>query len=191
MNTVNPQTITLLLHEVRSGSNVAFNRLYESVYDELHRLAKNIKFHRQGQTLNTTALVHEAYLKLIPTKDQDWQNRTHFFRVAARAMRQVMIKQARYKLAGKRGSGISNITFIDDLYIQNQIKPEDLLSLDQALTELEKIDARQAKIVECRFFAGMSLKETAAVFDVSVPTVKRDWRLARAWLVHELGLTEK
>jgi len=190
MNIVNPQTITSLLHEVRNGNNVAFNRLYENVYDELHRLAGNIKFYRSGETLNTTALVHEAYLKLVPSKDLNWQDRTHFFRVAARAMRQILIKQARYKLAGKRGSGKSNITFTDELYLQDQLNPEDLISLDQALTELEKIDPRQAKIVECRFFAGMSIKETAAAFGVSEPTVKRDWRLARAWLVRELGFTD-
>jgi RNA polymerase sigma factor (TIGR02999 family) len=191
MNVADPQTVTLLLYQAREGSNDAFNRLYESVYEELHRLARLLRYRNRGETLNTTALVHEAYLKLIPGKEQNWQNRAHFFHIAARAMRQVLIKQARYKHAEKRKPGLSNLTFHEEFYNSNQIEPEVLISLDQALTSLEKLNARQAQIVECRFFAGMSIRETAEAFGVSEPTVKREWRLARAWLIRELGLTER
>jgi RNA polymerase sigma factor (TIGR02999 family) len=191
MNVVDPQTATSLLYQAREGNSEAFNRLYESVYNELLRLARKLRYYRSGETLNTTALVHEAYLKLLPSKEQNWQNRAHFFHVAARAMRQVLMKQARYKHAGKRIDGLSNLTFKDELYMRNHIEPDELLSLDQALTALEKMDPRQIKIVECRFFAGMSVKETAEALGVSEPTIKRQWRLARAWLIRELGLKEK
>jgi len=180
------QSVTYLLHQVKEGNNEAFNHLYESVYNELRRLASNIRFYNSGDTLNTTALVHEAYFKLIPKSEQSWENKTHFLRVAARAMRQVLIKQARYKNAEKRGSGVSNIDFNEDLYLIGEFKSEDLLALDQALEKLEHIDKRQTNIVECRFFAAMSVKETAQALHISEATVKRDWRLARAWLIREL-----
>jgi RNA polymerase sigma factor (TIGR02999 family) len=180
------QTVTALLHEVKAGNNEAFNRLYESVYNELRQIASNVRFPDQAETYNTTALVHEAYFKLIPAGDQNWENKNHFFRVAARAMRQVLIKQARFKKTGKRGGGIPNIRFDEELFPISDVISNEILALDQALTKLEKIDERQAKIVECRFFAGMSVKETAETFGVSPETVKRDWRLARAWLIREL-----
>lgn len=190
METADPQTVTLLLYEAREGNNEAFNRVFENLYNELNHLARTIRFQKSGDTLDTTALVHEAYFKLILSKDQNWENRTHFFRIAARAMRQVLIKQARYKSADKRNDGIPALSFNEDLYQGVQVKPETLLSLDQALTELEKLNERPAKIFECRFFAGMSVKETAKAFEVSEPTVKRDWRVARAWLVRALGIAD-
>lgn len=182
-------SVTSLLHQASHGDNEAFNRFYESVYEELRHLASRVRYQDAGQTLNTTAIVHEAYFKLIPQKDQNWQNKNHFLRIAARAMRQVLIKQARYKKATKRGGEMTDISFEEGLFPFEGIDPDDLISLDQALKKLETIDERQAKIVEYRFFAGMSVKETAEAFGVSVPTVKRDWRMARAWMIRELGIT--
>lgn len=190
MNTADPQTVTLLLNEAREGNSEAFNRVFEDVYDELQHLARNIRLRKSDNTLDTTALVHEAYIKLILSKEQNWENRAHFFRIAACAMRQVLIKQVRYKSAEKRNEGIPAIPFNEELYLGSQIKPDTLLSLDQALKELEKLNERPARVFECRFFAGMSVKETAAALEVSEPTVKRDWRLARAWLVRALGITD-
>jgi RNA polymerase sigma factor (TIGR02999 family) len=190
MNADSSQTVTMLLYQARGGNGEAFNRLFESVYDELRRLAGKLLYGKQDVTLNTTALVHEAYLKLIPEKEQNWKNRAHFFHIAARAMRQVLIKQARYKNAEKRNAVSSHITFNEELISGYQMEPEILLSLDQALTRLEIMSERQSKIVECRFFAGMSVRETAEAFGVSEPTVKREWRLARAWLIRELDLKE-
>ncbi len=180
------ETVTSLLHAVKTGNNEAFNRLYESVYNELRRIASNVRFSNSGDTYNTTALVHEAYFKLIPDGNRNWENKNHFFRIAARAMRQVLIKQARFKKTEKRGGGVPNLRFDEELFPMTDELSNEILSLDQALTKLEQIDERQAKIVECRFFAGMSVKETAESFGVSTETVKRDSRLARAWLIREL-----
>ncbi len=180
------RSVTALLHEVKEGNNEAFNLLYQSVYDELRRIASKVRFYNTGDTLNTTALVHEAYFKLIPDNDRTWENKNHFFRVAARAMRQVLIKQARFKNAQKRGSGTPNLSFKEEIFPMDEQLSHEILSLDQALTKLETIDERQAKIVEYRFFTGMSVKETAEVLGISAETVKRDWRVARAWLIREL-----
>lgn len=185
------QSVTSLLHDITEGNNEAFNLLYQNIYDELRRLASKVKFSKTGDTLNTTALVHEAYFKLIPGKDRNWKNKSHFFCVAARAMRQVLIKQARFKKAEKRGGGIPNVSFNDEAFPIDDNLSDELLSLDQALTKLETIDDRQAKIIEYRFFTGMSMKETAEVLGISTETVKRDWRLARAWLIHELDPPEE
>lgn len=190
MSARHTDTVTTLLHAARDGDEHAFDRLYEKVYNELHRLAGLVRSHRAGDTLNTTSLVHEAYIKLIPSSDHNWQDRTHFYRVAARAMRQVLVNAARYKHAHKRGSGKMEITFQDDLYNQKEISPADIVALDTVLTKLEAFDPRQAKIVDLRFFVGMNIEETAEALDISPATVKRDWRVARAWLIHELGLSE-
>jgi RNA polymerase sigma factor (TIGR02999 family) len=180
------RSVTSLLHGVKEGDNDAFNRLYQNVYDELRRLAGAVRQFNTGDTLNTTALVHEVYFKLIPGKEQNWKNKNHFFRVAARAMRQVLIKQARYKHADKRWGGSPNLSFREEIFPVNDNQSLEILSLDQALKKLESLDARQAQVVECRFFAGMSVRETADVLGVSPETVKRDWRMARAWLLREL-----
>jgi RNA polymerase sigma factor (TIGR02999 family) len=190
MNSADPKTVTWLLHAARDGDQQAFDRLYEKVYNELHRLAGFVRLHKAGDTLNTTSLVHEAYIKLIPSSDHNWQDRTHFFRVAARAMRQILVNTARSKHADKRYAGSVAVTFQDDLYEQKEISSADIIALDSVLDKLEELDPRQAKIVECRFFVGMNVDETAHALDVSPATVKRDWRLARAWLIRELGLSE-
>jgi len=182
-------SVTSLLHQASEGNNEAFNRFYENVYDELRQLASRVRYQNAGQTLNTTAIVHEAYFKLIPQKEQNWQNKNHFLRIAARAMRQVLMKHARYKSAEKRGGEKVEYQFEDGLFPMGGIDPDELISLDQVLKKLEEFDERQAKIVEYRFFAGMSVKETAEAFGVSVPTVKRDWRLARAWMIREMGIS--
>jgi len=182
------KSVTSLLHQASEGDNEAFNRLFERIYEELRHTASRVRYQNSDQTLNTTAIVHEAYFKLIPHKEQNWQNKNHFLRIAARAMRQVLMKQARYKQTQKRGGEIDDVQFQEGLIPLEGIDPENLLSLDLALKKLEKMDDRQAKIVEYRFFAGMSVKETAEAFGVSVETVKRDWRLARAWMIRELEI---
>lgn len=179
------EPVTVLLAAARRGDAEAFDVLFEQVYDELHRLAHVVRRGRASATLNTTALVNEAYLHLLPSADLAWQDRAHFFRVAARAMRQVLVGAARKRLAEKRGGGLEQITFDERLHAA-PVAIEDILSLDQALLHLEALDPRQARIVECRFFAGLTIEETAEALDVSAATVKRDWRAARAWLTQAL-----
>lgn len=176
--------VTQLLHAARDGDNDALDALIPHVYDELRRLAHVV---RQGRsaTINTTGLVHEAYEKLVPS-DIDWQNRTHFFRVAARAMRQVLIDAARRRQADKRGGTETAVTFDDNLY-ERPVNDAELIALDDAIDRLATMDERQAQIVECRFFAGLTVKETAAALEISEPTVYRDWRAARAWLATQLA----
>ena len=176
-----PNDVTVILRAAARGDADAFDQLYKRVYNELHRLAHKVRRNRAGETLNTTALVHEAYLKLDPSRGMQWNDRVHFFRVAARAMRQVLINAAEKQVAAKRGGGEMNITFEEDLY-QKPARADELVALDEALKQLERLNKRQAEVIECRYFAGLTQEETAAALGVSVPTVKRDWRLARAWL---------
>jgi RNA polymerase sigma factor (TIGR02999 family) len=177
-----PEAVTKLLNAARSGDADAFGDLLGLVYKELQRLAHVVRKGRAGETLNTTALVHEAYLKLIPSAEMTFHNRVHFFRVAARAMRQVLVSEARSKLAQKRGSRAPNVTFDERLHAALLERPAVLVTLDEALEQLEAMNPRQAQVVECRFFAGMTIEETAYALGLSEPTVNRDWRHARAWL---------
>lgn len=179
------QAVTQLLHAAAGGEKVAVDRLFTMVYDELRRMARTVRYGRAGETLNTTVLVHEAYLKLIPFGNVDWQDRVHFFRVAARAMRQVLVNAAHRRMAQKRGGGQWAVT-LDEAFVSAPVPSEELIALDEALQLLETLDERQARIVEYRFFAGMTVEETAQALGVSAPTVKRDWRAARAWLAREL-----
>lgn len=181
-----PEAITLLLHAVHKGDHSAIASLFEVVYDELRRLARVVRKGRAGETLNTTALVHEAYIKLVPSADMTFHNRVHFFRVAARAMRQVLVSQARKKLAQKRGGDVLQVPFDEHIHAVLLERPGLLIELDKALEELEGMNARQAQVVECRFFAGMTIEETAYALNLSEPTVNRDWRAARAWLALRL-----
>lgn len=175
-----------LLHAVQAGEPDAFDHLFARVYGELRRLARMVRQGRDGGTLNTTALVHEAYIKLIPSQDLAWEDRVHFLRVAARAMRQVLVQAARHRSRQKRGGDVLTVAFNEHLHAPT-VQASTLLSLDEALSRLEQLDPRQARIVECRFFAGLTVDETAAALHISAPTVKRDWRAARAWLARELA----
>jgi RNA polymerase sigma factor (TIGR02999 family) len=168
----------------------ALDQLFGRVYAELRRLAHRVRGGRAGDTLNTTALVHEAYLKLASSPDLQLKSREHFFALAARAMRQIVTDAARRQLAAKRGGeGLVPIT-LDDALHQAPLRPSQLVALDDALTRLHEADPRRARVVEHRIFGGLTADETAAVLGVSRPTVERDWRAARAWLAVELEEAE-
>ena len=176
---VRASSVTQLLQSVREGDADALSDLFALIYKELHGLAHKVRSGHKGATVNTTALVHEAYLKLAG--HSSWESRLHFMRTAARAMRQILISAARQKMAQKRGGNRIDLTFEEELY-HKPFNAEKLLSLDEALNKLEQMDPRMAQVVECRYFAGLSIDETAAVLGVSSRTVKRDWRIARAFL---------
>ena len=180
-------TLTVeLIQAARDGDRDAVDRLFSLAYGELKELAHLIRGRDGAQTLNTTALVHEAYLKLRPERGLDLDDRAHFTHIVARAMRQVVIDEARRRSAEKRGGGDVAVTLDESLW-QGPVRAEELLKLDDAMTELEHVDPRRARIVECRFFGGLSVEETASALGVSTPTVKRDWRVARAWLVEAMA----
>lgn len=161
--------------------------LYERVYDQLKALARRVRAGRAGETLNTTALVNEAWLKLAAGQGVWWKDREHFFAVAARAMRQILVDSARRRTASKRGGAGRWLVSLDEGRERAPVRPEQLLALDEALTRLAAIDPRRAEVVEQRYFAGLSVPETARVLGISTATVERDWRTARAWLAVELG----
>ena len=178
--------LTALLVRLSSGETAALDELLPAVYDELRRIARNqLRGERDEHTLRTTELVHEAYLKLVDHHELDWRDRQHFFAVAARAMRQVLVDHARQKVAAKRGGDAPEVP-LDEVTLPRETKTEELIALDDALTRLADRDERAARVVECRFFGGYTIEETADVLDVSRSTVKRDWRGARAWLNREL-----
>lgn len=178
--------ITQLLLDLSGGNRAAVDALMPLVYEELRQLAhRQLRRERQGHTLNTTALVHEAYLKLIDQQRVNWQNRAHFFALAAQAMRRILINYANNRLAQKRGGGQFLVTFNEQSVVQ-EARAEELVALDEALSTLAKLNARQSQVVEFQFFGGLRHEEIAEVLGVSVPTVRRDWRLARAWLSREL-----
>jgi RNA polymerase sigma factor (TIGR02999 family) len=174
--------VTQLLQQLSAGDREAGDLLLPQVYRELKAIAhRQLRQERPGHTLDTTALVHEAYLR-FGLEQISWQNRTHFFAVAARAMRRVLIDYAEARRAQKRGGDVVHVEFDDQGVAGREPQLADLLALDEALTRLELIDARQARIVECHVFAGMSLEDTAAALGISAATVSRDWTMARAWL---------
>ena len=180
------EAVTEMLIELSGGNRAIVDALLPRVYEELHRIAENrLRSERSNHTLNATALVHEAYLKLVDQTRVTWQNRSHFLAIAAQAMRRILINYAEAKKAGKRGGGQPMATLNDEVMGGDQ-RAEDLLSLDEALTRLKSFSERQASVVEYHFFGGLTHDEIAEVLSVSVPTVRRDWRLARAWLTREL-----
>ncbi|NBC87167.1 MAG: sigma-70 family RNA polymerase sigma factor [Bacteroidetes bacterium] len=185
-----PSEVTHLLERLREEDREALDALLPLVYDELHRLA-HLELRGEGPdiTLRTTALVHEAYNKLVDHHAVDWQGRSHFFGVAARAMRQVVINRARKRKAQKRGGDAPHLT-LDEGRIAVDQQADRLVALDEALDRLAAIDERQSRVVECRFFGGMTIEETAIALDVSPSTVKRDWRTAKAWLAREITRME-
>ena len=181
-----PEGVTQLLIAYRGGDREAFDRLVPMVYDDLRRIARRqLRRGGPGHTLDTTGLVHEAYLKLVDPAKVDWQDRGHFLAVSARAMRQVIIGYARKRSAAKRGGGERPVT-PDEAQIAVDDQAERLLALDRALERLGSRDERLARVVECRFFAGLSEEETAQALAVSLRTAQRDWMRARAWLKEEL-----
>jgi RNA polymerase sigma factor (TIGR02999 family) len=179
--------VTQLLVAFRGGDRGAFDRLVPLVYQDLRRIARSHLRRVQGsQTLNTTGLVHEAYLRLVDQTRVNWEDRNHFLAVCAVAMRQIVISNARKRAAAKRGGGERNVTLEEDR-ISSTRDPEWLLALDRALERMAERNERLARVVECRYFAGLTEQETANALDASLRTVQRDWMRARAWLREELG----
>jgi RNA polymerase sigma factor (TIGR02999 family) len=179
--------ITQLLDAVRAGDRGSLDQLFTLVYNELRGQAhRHLQRRGQARTLDTTALVHEAYLKLAACERPDWEHRRHFFCVAARAMRQIIVDRARRHLAQKREGRLDRVD-LDEKNIAVEEQADQLFALDAALTQLENMDARLGQVIELRFFAGLSVEDTARTLEVSERTIKRDWRLARAFLHRELG----
>lgn len=178
--------VTQLLRDWRNGDQAAFERLLPLVYDELRRLAGHyLRGERQGHTLQSAALVHEAYLQLLG-QEIDWQNRAHFLGVAAQAMRRVLVDYARSRNYQKRGGQVAHVE-IEAAATIALAQAGELVALDDALQGLEKLDPRKSRVVELRYFGGLSVEETAEVLGVSVPTVVRDWNTAKAWLRREMS----
>ncbi len=181
--------ITEILSAWGKGDSRALDRLFPVVYEELRSLAHRRAGRNRGETLGTTALVHEAYLKLVDQTHATFENRAHFFAVAAKVMRRLVVDYARDRAALKRGGGARLVT-LDDESLAAAGRPVDLLALDQALGRLEECDPRLARLVELRYFGGLTLAETAGALDISATTVKRDWFKARAFLIQEIAGTE-
>ncbi|MEP7310691.1 MAG: sigma-70 family RNA polymerase sigma factor [Acidobacteriota bacterium] len=170
------------------GEMAALDRLLPLVHGELRRLAgRHMRHERAGHTLQASALVNEAYLRLIEVKQVQWQNRAHFFAMASRLMRRVLVDAARAKGYQKRNAGGQNVSFDEAVAVAAATPFQDFAALDDALNALEAVDPRKCKVVEMRFFGGMSIEETAEALHLSPGTIKRDWRLAKAWLARELG----
>lgn len=183
-----PSDVTQLLLKWSQGDQGALENLLPLVYRELHRIAHRYLSRERGEhTLQTTALVHEAYLKLIDQTRVQWQNRAHFFGIAAQAMRRILVDNARQRLAGKRGSGAEKISIDDGVIDVSDERASNLIELDFALKKLAEMDPQKSRLVELRYFGGLSLEETAEVLGVSRPTVIRQWRLAKAWLYKEIA----
>lgn len=188
------EQVTQLLNDYCNGKQDAINQLLPLIYNQLHKLASQQRyFRRKDYTLNTTALVHEAYLKLINHPDPSWENRTHFFRVAAKAMRQILVDYAKRQRAAKRGGDDVKISLNQTLefpleeriQLSNE-RTEEMLAVDEALERLATFDERLSQVVELRYFAGFTIPETAEALGLSPTTVKREWTTARAWLSREL-----
>lgn len=181
------KNITQLLNNATNGDEFALERILPLVYNELRTISsKYLRDEYKKHTLQTTELVHEAYLKLIGSENLTWESRSHFFGIAARSMRQILVDYARKKKASKRGSGETLISIDKAEFILNDSE-EQIINLDEALNQLELLDERSCKIVELRFFSGLSIEETAQMLNVSPATVKRDWNFAKAWLYREIN----
>jgi RNA polymerase sigma factor (TIGR02999 family) len=182
-------TITRMLQEWNDGKREAINDLMPLVYDELHRQAKRyLRRERANHTLQTTALIHEAYLKLIGQRNVEWEGRTHFYAIAAQAMRRILVDHARTVKREKRGGDNVILPIDEALQIAGkEVKTVDLIALDEALTGLASRDERQARIVELRYFADLTLEETARALGISRATAALDWSMAKAWLFRELN----
>jgi RNA polymerase sigma-70 factor, ECF subfamily len=184
------QHVTRLLQAWGQGEDAALKELLPLVHHELRRLARRYMFgERPGHTLQTTALVNEAYLRLVNSRQVKWQNRAHFFAISAQLMRRILVDHARTRGYQKRGGGVPKVT-LDEAVMGPRERGHNLVALDDALKALADIDPRKSKVVELRFFGGLSVEETAAVLKVSPDTVMRDWRLAKAWLAREMEKAE-
>jgi RNA polymerase sigma-70 factor (ECF subfamily) len=178
--------VTQLLLAWQEGDQQAFERLVPLVYRELHELAHaRMRGQPDGPTLQTTALVHETFLRLVGRQRVSWNDRLHFFATCAQAMRCILVDAARARRSQKRGGGVAIVPF-DEARVRPSAPPQDVLALDEALTELSTVDPRKARVVELRYFGGLSVEETAEALGVSAETVTRDWRLAKLWLVRAL-----
>jgi RNA polymerase sigma factor (TIGR02999 family) len=185
MENTSPQSLTQLLKDASAGKQGAVNALFPIVYAEMRRLAASyLRRERPGHTLQSTALVHEAYLRLVD-QNVSWQNRAHFLGIAAQTMRRILMDHAKRRGAGKRGGGQITLQ-IDESVLAGKNRDLNLIALDRALSELEKVDPIRSKIVEMRFFGGLSNEEAAEVLGVSAPTVQRQWAGARAWLFQRM-----
>jgi RNA polymerase sigma factor (TIGR02999 family) len=179
--------VTQLLGELSAGNREASDELIGLIYAELKRLAGGqLRRERPGHTLQATALVHEAYLKLVDQRDVNWKNRAHFFGVASQVMRRILLDYAKSQRRAKRGGDAQRIS-LDEALLVSDDRAAELIQIDEALTRLGAFDPRQAKVVEMRFFGGLSVEETSEALGVSAPTVKREWAMARAWLHRELS----
>jgi len=178
--------VTILLRTWRDGDQAALEKLMPVVYAELHRLAHRYMLReRPDHTLQTSALVNEAYLRLVDAGQVEWKNRAHFFAISATLMRRILVEFARSHASQKKGGNVQKVEF-DEAFVPSRHRVEDLLALDEALTALEAFDARKAKVVELHFFGGLTREETAEALSVSPETVFRDWRLAKAWLKQQM-----
>ena len=185
--TPSPKSISQLLTEWRDGDETALNRLIPLVYEELRRLAHHyLRHERPGHSLQTTDLVNEAYLRLVDHRGMRWQNRAHFYAVSAQAMRRILVDHARSRSCAKRGGGERRVE-IDEVADLTQQKAIEMIMLDDALTKLSALDQRKSKIVELRYFGGMSVEETAEVLGISPVTVMREWSTAKGWLLRAMS----
>jgi RNA polymerase sigma factor (TIGR02999 family) len=183
-----PTSVTTLLHDAGRGERMAFDRLFPVVYDALRRLASSaLRRERRGHTLSATALAHEAYMRLAALRRVAWQDRAHFFAVAARAMRRILVNHAVARRAQKRGGGAAPVD-LESVALVADARLDQVLAVDEALERLQRVAPDAARIVECRVFMGLTIEETARATGLSPATVKRHWAAARAWLTRELAL---
>ena len=184
--TTAPHQVTLLLHSWSKGDREALDQLLPLVYEELRRqAARYLRQERADHTLQATALIHEAYLRLVDQRSVEWQNRAHFFAIAARLMRQILVDHARRHEAAKRGGSAIKVP-VEEAAASGAGRDINLVALDAALDKLAEIDAEQSRIVELRYFSGLTIEETAEVMGISAATVKREWQVAKAWLRREI-----
>lgn len=182
-----PADITALLHAHAAGDADALDRLLPQVYEELRRIARaRLRHEREDHSLATTDLVHEAFIKLIPLERVDWRSRSHFYAIASRAARHVLVDHAERRRTAKRGGGARAVE-LDDQLAAAERPLDELIALSQLLDRLDQLEPRQVRVVECRFFGGLSLDETAEALSISAATVSRDWTFARAWLHREMA----
>lgn len=187
MPDISAQQITLLLEDCINGKKGAVDELLPYVYNELRKISsKYLRDEYRNHTLQTTELVHEAYIKLIGDQNISWQNRAHFFGIAAQSMRQILVDHARKRKSLKRNEGKGNIS-LDGVFEISETNDEQIIALDEALKKLESVEERSSKLVELRYFSGLTIEETAEVLNISPATAKRDWKFAKAWLYREIS----